>query len=314
MPLLAPLSDAWQHTPREAFLDFLSRRAEEVGGLRTGSVRVYLGMFERLQAWLAAHDRGLDTLDQATLEAFLMSRPIAPGSRHRYLLLFTALYRDLQASAIAANNAPAALLVQTEAPDRVEPEGLVPAEVRALLNDLDGVKTWKHRRNRALFLAFLGAGLRVSEVLRGSVSLLRPETFGVAPVLDVPAHLPMSARVAPVLPFARKALFEWHRERFTLSIPGQLLFPADSGGGALSPATVFRQVRQRLERARISRRYEGPTLLRNTYGAMLIASRGVTVAQSALGHEQLDSTLALVRVAETWRKAIELVESKEESR
>jgi len=296
--LLTASEDSFEHwmaRPHEAFLGFLARHAAFGSPLSGSSVRIYAGMFDRLCAFLDAQGRGLMTLDEAFLERFLASRKLADQTRHRYLLLFTALYRHLQAIEAAHANPPVALLRSAERPERLSPESLLPLEVQALLRQAVPEKTWKHRRNGCMFLAFLGAGLRVQELLS-----LTPDALENADCKTLIVPGTRASRRAAVLDWAQPALKAWCAERERLAIPGRLVFPANERGEPLSPATVFRQTRARLEAAGITRRYEGPTLLRNTYGAVLLATQGLDAAQTMLGHETAETTLTLLSAARIW--------------
>lgn len=296
--LLTASEDSFEHwmaRPHEAFLGFLARHAAFGSPLSGSSVRIYAGMFDRLCAFLDAQGRGLMTLDEAFLERFLASRKLADQTRHRYLLLFTALYRHLQAIEAAHANPPVALLRSAERPERLSPESLLPLEVQALLRQAVPEKTWKHRRNGCMFLAFLGAGLRVQELLS-----LTPDALENADCKTLIVPGTRASRRAAVLDWAQPALKAWCAERERLAIPGRLVFPANERGEPLSPATVFRQTRARLEAAGITRRYEGPTLLRNTYGAALLATQGLDAAQTMLGHETAETTLTLLSAARIW--------------
>lgn len=287
----------WTAYPKAAFLAFLARHGALGSPLSASSVRIYAGMFDRLCAWLDGQGRGLMTLDEAFLERFLASRKLSDQTRHRYLLLFTALYRHLQAIEAAHQNPPVELLRATQRPERLDPEALLPLEVDALLRQTVPMNTWKHRRNACMFLTFLGAGLRVHELLQ-----LTPEAFEGVDCESLAIPGARSSRHAVVLDWARAALKSWRLERETLPIPGRLVFPANVRGEPLSSATVFRQTRARLETAGIARRYEGPTLLRNTYGAVLLATHGLDAAQAMLGHETAETTLTLLPAARIWAR------------
>lgn len=296
--LLNPAEDSFEHwmaRPHDAFLGFLARHAALGSPLNPSSVRIYAGMFDRLCAFLDAQGRGLMTLDEAFLERFLASRKLSEQTRHRYLLLFTALYRHLQAIEAAHANPPVALLRSAERPERLSPEALLPLEVQALLRQAVPAKTWKHRRNACMFLTFLGAGLRVQELLG-----LTPDALENADCKTLIVPGARATRRVDVQEWAQPALKAWCGERERLAIPGRLVFPANERGEPLSPATVFRQARARLEAAGITRRYEGPTLLRNTYGAVMLATQGLDAAQAMLGHETAETTLTLLSAARIW--------------
>ena len=292
----------WKTAPRESFLAFLAHRATLGAHLESTSVRIYLGMFDRLCAWLEEAGRGLMTLDEASLSRFLDSRRLSDGTRHRYLLLFTALYRHLQAIEAARNNPTLMLMREAGRPDRDPPESLLPIEVRALLSQAHLARTWKHRRNEALILTFLSTGMRVRESMAWQLPMaLEALSRSNAKSVVIPGA--REAREVPVLPVGRAPLVQWVAERGAMAIPGPCVFPAGETGASLAPSTIFRQARSRLERAGIVRRYEGPTLLRNTYGAIVLALHGLEAARLAMGHETLETTLLYAPAAKIWEQA-----------
>lgn len=292
----------WESAPREAFLAFLARRAALGSHLEATSVRIYLGMFDRLCGWLDEAGRGLMTLDEGSLARFLDSRRLSDGTRHRYLLLFTALYRHLQAIEAARTNPTLMLMREAGRPDREAPESLLPIEVRALLTQTGVKHTWKHRRNEALILTFMSTGMRVRESMAWqTASALEALSCSSGKSVTIPGA--RAARKVPVLAVGRDVMKEWIKERDAMAIPGQCVFPANETGAPLAPSTIFRQARNRLERAGIVRRYEGPTLLRNTYGAIVLALHGLEAARMAMGHETLETTLLYAPTAKIWEQA-----------
>lgn len=292
----------WARDPDEAFDAFMSSYRFEGRGLRQSSYVVYRGMFQRLRRWMEDAGLAVVDLDEAQLESFLDSRNLSGETRHRYLLVFTALYRHLAELREIQDNPARALLLQSHPPDREAPEALTPAEVEAVVASWPTVKTWKHARSKALTFIILGSGLRSSEALTLKTQELNRKGGRIATIW-VKRHGVHLERTVPLQGFAEPVLQEWLSLRETLSLPGSLVFPADAKGGPLSPATLFRQTQTALERAGVARRYEGPTLLRNTCGAMWLAKNPALKVQQWLGHELLRTTEQLQKAAEAWERS-----------
>lgn len=342
----------WQREPLLAFEEFLAQYRFGRRTLRPSSYAIYRGMFERLLAWCLAQDIALLSLTQEDLQRFLDSRPaergqhratgLSPLSRHRYLLLFRALFdhwqtlgrlepsptqptptksEDAPAARAPLENAALHLLTHSAAPEREQPEHLTAQEcellVQALLETLreGGHLPWKRLRDAALVLTLLGAGLRVGELLALHWDQLSWDPSGKNLLsVHVPEHLPYPARdIEGVHPFAVEALQRWKTQHATSRLAPGRVFPADRAARALSAATVYRHVQAALHACGLHRRYEGPTLLRNSC-ALLWLKQGVPLAQVTrwLGHRQQRSTEALLGVGLSSAQA--LTESAAEDR
>lgn len=291
----------WARDSDGAFDAFMAGYRFKGRGLRQSSFAVYRGMFLRLRRWLEDADLTVVDLDEAQLELFLDSRNLSGETRHRYLLVFTALYRHLAELREIQENPARALLLQSHPPDREAPEALTPAEVEAVIASWPTVKTWKHARGKALAFVILGSGLRSSEALTLKTQELNRKANRIESIW-VKRHGVHLDRTVPLQAFAEPVLQEWLSLREKSALPGALVFPADAKGGPLSPATLFRQTQTALERAGVSKRYEGPTLLRNTCGAMWLAKNPALRVQQWLGHELLRTTEQLLIAAETWQQ------------
>ena len=316
----------WQHEPEAAFDAFLSSHRFNQRQLRPSSFTVYRGMFGRLRVWAAGQGHGLLDLDEARLSLFLQGRTLSEETRHRYLLVFTSLFAHLAQLRLSAETAtPAAnparaLLLAHNAPLRDDPEWLTPAEVRAFIGALPPLdsKNWKRVRDRALALLVLGAGLRSSEVLALKLSDINRKT-GALETIWVQAQKPRPARQVPVHLFAVQALEAWLTLRAKAlgpaakggeqgattavqegeqeagrAIAGELVFPASPAGAPLTQATLFRLVKKTLEAAGVAKRYEGPTLLRNTCGTLWLQKSEPWQVMAWMGHATLRTTELLL--------------------
>lgn len=303
----------WAAEPGTAFDAFLSSYRFNNRGLRASSFEVYRGMFSRLRTWASGHGVELFDLNGAHIEDFLQGRGLSDETRHRYLLLFTTLFTHLallRSDVEELANPARELLLEREAPGREEPEHLGTVELRRFLDAIPPGEQWKRVRDRALLYAILGAGLRSTESLT-----LRLDAFHrKAEFLDsvwVPAHKPSPARQVPLHSFAAPALEQWLGLRATLGsategkaagtsgldslgIPGDLVFPANLAGAPLTPVTLFRLVKNTLQRAGIVKRYEGPTLLRNTAGALWLKKHEPLQVALWMGHATARTTELLL--------------------
>jgi integrase len=75
---------------------------------------------------------------------------------------------------------------------------------------------------------------------------------------------------------------------------GDLLFPANQAGAQLQQATLFRLVKTALDQAGIVKRYEGPTLLRNSCGAFWLRKHEPLQVSLWMGHATVHTTELLL--------------------
>lgn len=288
----------WNASPEGAFQQWLTDGHYAGEQLRPASVAIYLGMFKRLQAWLSEQGKSLFYLNEAALDAFLRTRQLAAEPRHRYLLLFTRLYRYLQALELASEDPAHTLLVSVPAPDRELPEALTPAELSLLLDA--PVAGWKGIRQRAMMALIAASGVRLSEVLALPLASF---SAGLPLKLAIPqtgVHPPRETRVHS---FARAPLEIWRETRTAKGVAGDFLFPSNLAGDRMDDSTAIKDIRKRIASAGLSRRYEGPTLLRNTFGAMSLAHFSVEEVQEWMGHTLSRTTERLLPASAAWKRA-----------
>jgi integrase len=118
----------------------------------------------------------------------------------------------------------------------------------------------------------LFAGLRVAEAIGLRLSEVNDPfdgAFGDAGiVLEIGPegkHDTSHAHETVLRSYGAQALRVWLKERAALGIKGDLVFPADLAGSAMSTATVYRQVRATFGRAGIAADHNGGRTLRNTF-------------------------------------------------
>lgn len=293
-------AQAWRQEPVAAYDAFLAGRRPNGRPLRKSTFAIYRGMYQRLLEWLESYGMSVHDLGARHLEGFLASRKLSDESRHRYLLAFTEVYQHLALLRDEEGNPARELLTATRAPDRQEPEALTPEEVQKVLATLSMQKDrrWKSRRFETLVCVLLGAGLRTSELLT-----LRIRDIEECSFVHIQAQRPRPKRKVPLHGFARGAVQQWmtYRARELSHIPGDRVFPGNEGGAALAASTLFRQVKTVLEASGITRRYEGPMLLRNTCGAAWLSHVELYQVKEWLGHELARSTEQLLPAAQAWK-------------
>ena len=307
----------WASTPETAFDAFLAGYQFEGRRLRASSFRIYQGMFKRLKLWALETKRGLFELDALSLETFLAGKSLSAETRHRYLLLFTTLFEHLarirageaDTGLVHKHNPARTLLLEREAPPRVDPDYLNETEIREFIAALPEGEKWKHLRDKAMAILVLGSGLRSGELLALRTCDLRSKN-GKVETVWVQEHKPHPARQVPLHPWALDVLEEWLRMRESLAtgkapkyrgkeqrLAGDLLFPADLAGARSTPPTLFRLVKTTLEKAQLIKRYEGPTLLRNSCGALWLTRYEPLQVSLWLGHTKVSTTERLLPVA-----------------
>lgn len=305
----------WLNEPDAAFDAFLTSYRFNRRRLRSSSFFVYRGMLGRLRVW--AQEQGLTLFDlhTDTVEQFLNGRRLSAQTRHRYLLLFTNLFEHLtqlkaaevSVEPMSSDNPARTLLLERQAPPREDPDFLNEAEMLRFVAALPPSTNWKRLRDRAMAMLLLGAGLRSSEILGLRISDLQLKD-GVPVGLWVQAHKPRPARQVPIQHWAVPELTAWLQERELYAsgnaprsvrckeqrLAGTLLFPANLAGAQLNAPTLFRLVKAALDQAGLVKRYDGPTLLRNSCGALWLSKHEPLQVSLWLGHATVRTTELLL--------------------
>lgn len=312
----------WDQNPTDCFATFVQsqefaatshRRADDVDPppVSAQSATVYRAMFGKFAHWMSDHGKTMSTVDHGDLKRFIErscngKRELNSKIAYRYLRLLERCFEYLRREpnpgrqailgfdrSKLARDAPMAALTSQELEAFLQ---ALPAWCPAPPFPATG---WKRRRDRAMQIVMVYAGLKVAEV----VGLLLHEigrqvrVDGSIELAITPARKhPTSYAHNTVLPARAVAeLRAWLAEREALGFSGDLVFPADQGGGELDKATVYRQVRATFERAGLAPLRSGGRTLRNTF-AVFQLREGTAAAEltSYLG-------LALERSTEVYR-------------
>jgi len=248
------------------------------------TVRAYVATAERLLGFLSDHQGGppqLDALEAADLRAFLARRRM-DGLGNASAARELSAVRGFLAFAGGEEAVP-----RLKGP-RVKkglPRAISPAEAVSLAEDVSGQATdaWIGARDWAILLLLYGAGLRISEALGLTGSILPLErVLRVTGKRDKTRIVPLLAPVADAIN-AYVALCPHGAEK------DQPLFRG-SRGGPLNPAIIRRSVQAARVRLGLGERTT-PHALRHSFATHLLAGGAdLRSLQELLGHASLSST------------------------
>lgn len=285
---------SWDRAPNVAFATFVAtpdfvltasrQRDEVVRPVSPASASVYKFMFGKFAAWMVTERLKMSTVNAASLGRFIglasdgqpdLNSKIA----YRYLRLLERCFDYLGRAPNPARQAIAATdraHLAHDAPMTALNADELQRFLRALPATKDARKNegkagWKRRRDRAMQVVMILAGLRVAE----AIGLLLDEVGRQA---DIDGGIELNITPAQKHPTSHEhttvltregvpELLAWLDERAELAIPGGLVFPANLEGEPLHKATVYRQVRATFERAGIAVPRAGGRTLRNTFAA-----------------------------------------------
>lgn len=288
---------AWDADPLACFAQFV----ETLDFIRTGSrpvdqtreqpmrpegAQVYKFMFGKFARWLASRAIPFSRASHYDLLMFLELGSVV-GERqvtdlnskisYRYLRLIERCYQHLQINPNPARHAIFGALRQQRYFQDQPMVALTADEIIRFVTALPcstAPALWRRRRDRAIQLTMLFAGLRVSEVLglqideiSQQVELDGSHTINLTPEQK---HSTSHQHSTLLRPPAVPDVLAWLEERRQLGIPGNLAFPAPSGK-RLDATTVYLQVKATLASAGIAIRRSGGRTLRNTYAVQEIA-------------------------------------------
>lgn len=321
--------DGWRAEPLRAFEAFIvttefvelgrhAKRKREAGKeirpIKAESAGVYIHMFKNFLRWLGARRLSLHNVSAADLMEFLDAphsdehnrvRKTRSLIRVRYLRLFERVYTHLEITPNPAQHA-AFDAYKTTSTGLDKPMAYLTEEQQALfLEELPkaplfdpaspAAPSWKRRRDRAMLAMMLGAGLRVSEVLRLRLDQVGDKEQDGSITIAFPAATPKGIGHETVLrPFAVPHVIPWIEERKARVIPGtvQLLFPGTlRANTVLHKATVYRRVKDTFEKAGIDVERMGGRTLRNSFAVRELESgTSIELVKRFMGHQELRST------------------------
>jgi len=285
---------SWDADPVRAFKEFVfttafaetGRRLRADGTVRAlsqESAKIYIFMFNNLASWLQEERITFSKATQADLLRFIDrtvkgKRVLNSKIAYRYLRLLERCYEHLE---LAPNPAQLAILgvdrahiAKDEAGRTLSDDQLarffaaLPADAprRRNVTPFDG---WKRRRDRAMQVVIGLAGLRVSEAIGLLVAEVgRQAAIDGSILLTItPAEKHDTSHEHSVtLPRdGVDELLSWLKERETMAIPGQFVFPANLTGNKMTRKTVYVQMRATFERAGMDLARSGGRTLRNTF-------------------------------------------------
>ena len=285
---------SWDADPIRAFKEFVAttafaetgRRLRADGSIRAlsrESAKIYVFMFNNLAGWLQEEGIVFSKATRADLLRFIDrsvkgKRVLNSKIAYRYLRLLERCYEHLE---LAPNPAQQAILgidrahiAKDEAGRTLSDDQLarffaaLPADAprRRTVTPFDG---WKRRRDRAMQVVIALAGLRVSEAIGLLVAEVgRQAALDGAIALTITPDEKHDTSHAHTVALPRDGvdeLLSWLKERETMAIPGQFVFPANLTGNKMTRKTVYVQMRATFERAGMDLARSGGRTLRNTF-------------------------------------------------
>jgi site-specific recombinase XerD len=313
----------WDARPVDAFAAFVvtpefaatSSRQRDPAPLAISpeSATIYKFMFGKFTTWMLENGMAMSTVSADDLKRFIElstngQRDLNSKIAYRYLRLlercFDYLARSPNPAQLAIIATDRAHLAEDAPMTALSPDDLerfLAALPVGRADERDASAGWKRRRDRAMQVVMALAGLRVAE----AVGLLIDEV-GRQPDIDGAIELQITPEAKHRTSYEHTALLPrdgvdelgaWMRERESLRIPGELVFPANLDGEPLHKATVYRQVRATFERAGIPISRAGGRTLRNSFAVQQL--------QNGMPQSELTETLglALERSTEAYRYA-----------
>lgn len=319
-------STLWDQAPLGAFTAFVatkdfvetSRRlyARTPEPIAPESAAIYTFMFGKFAHWLASEGILMSQVDQRDLVRFLAVKSdgkhldLNSKIAYRYLRLLDRCYQHL---GVVPNPAQHAIFDVMKSGHIAKDDGMIALTEQQLDSFLAALPSstarqrsqfvgWKRRRDRAMQVVMLLAGLRVAEAIGLLIDEIghQGDIDGNLEIALTPIekHETSYQHTTVLRQRGVAELLDWLTERKALNIPGPLVFPADMQGAALNKATVYRQVRATFERAGIVVTRSGGRTLRNTFAVQELRN-GATRAELT---EYLG--LALERSTETYNDTL----------
>ncbi|MES2391044.1 MAG: site-specific integrase [Acidobacteriota bacterium] len=272
---------------------YKERELGEDSGKAAKPRKAYLYIFNKyiLPKWGSLPLRAVKAV---AVEDWLKTLPLANGSKAKVREVFGAAFRHAMRYELYPTN-PIANVRQVRK-RAIEPEILEPAEIVAILRELDGIEPV-----RTAFLIAAVMGMRRSEIFglkwsdvdfeRATLHVRRSFVDGVVG----PPKTDSSRRPLPIPPQALEALRTW-LEKSSYTAPDDWVFASDISFGKqpLWPGTLWqRNVAPAIERAKITKLKIGWHSLRRSYASMLFATgASLRVSMELMRHSTAEMTLS----------------------
>lgn len=287
-----PLEANASMTVAELVDHYKERELGEDSGKAAKPRKAYLYIFNNyiLPKWGSLPLRAVKAV---AVEDWLKTLALANGSKAKVREVFGAAFRHAMRYELYPTN-PIANVRQVRK-RAVEPEILEPAEILAILKELEGVEPV-----RTAFLIAAVMGMRRSEIFglkwadvdfdRAILHVRRSFVDGVVG----PPKTDSSRRPLPIPPPALEALRAW-QEKSSYAEPDNWVFASDISFGKqpLWPGTLWqRNVVPAIERAEITKPKLGWHSLRRSYASLLLSSgASLRVSMELMRHSTPDMTL-----------------------
>ncbi|WXK34699.1 tyrosine-type recombinase/integrase (plasmid) [Mycetohabitans rhizoxinica] len=305
----------WDRAPIQSFEAWLARQAGRGASrtLRSSSAQVYLAQWRAFVRYLQARRLPLSAATPDTISAFLASLSRENrDQRARYRKLIERVFVDIDActqQSGSVNPAVGALRDSRATWKRVkgnqDTDFLLPQERQNIIDMLLSPVTathyehWCSLRDRALVATFLGAGLKVSQVLRLTVNCIN---IGPDRLMHITSPGSRFSHQPRPEPFALSALARWLVERHTSGVDSPWVFPGGRDGRPMHAVTALRATEAIMRACGVADRRHArtsPQTLRNSYIAALFEAGQTTLAVSeVLGVELITAE----RLKKAWQK------------
>jgi integrase len=284
-----PVKDVSTLTVAELVDHYTERELGASSGKAEKPRKAYLYLFKNyiLPKWGSLP---LQAVKAVAVEDWLKTLPLANGSKAKVREVFGAAFRHAMRYELYPTN-PIANVRQVRK-RAIEPEILEPAEIAAILHELEPVRT--------AFLIAAVTGMRRGEIFglkwgdvdfgRALLHVRRSYVDGV----EGPPKTESSRRPLPIAPQALEALKEW-KEKSPYTGSGDWVFASDFhfGKQPLWPGTLWqRNVVPAIERAGITKPKLGWHTLRRSYASLLLSSgASLRVSMELMRHSTPEMTL-----------------------
>lgn len=267
---------------------FLEAQAAELGAARN-TLLAYGRDLKDFEAWLAHRNTGFDAVQQADVEAYLITcdaANLSRATRARRLSAIKQLYRFAFEEGLRTDNP--ALQVSGPGRDKKLPKTLSEAEVDRLLEAarMTGRATSDRVRNTCLMELLYATGMRVSELVSLPVSAARGD-----PRMLLVRGKGGKERMVPLSPDARAALIAWLGILDARDESSKFLFASRSKDGHLTRHWFYLLIKDLAVAGGVSPAMVTPHTLRHAFATHLLAGGAdLRSIQTMLGHADVATT------------------------